>query len=93
MSKDCADVLLIAYCINQAGSTDSAALAEALKAPDADCAQIFMPWTSIEMNENNQNTAATGVVMQVQGGEYKTVYPEDVKTVDAIFEAPTWSER
>ena len=52
-----------------------------------------MPWTSIEMNEYNQNTAATGVVMQVQGGEYKTVYPEDVKTVDAIFEAPTWSER
>ncbi len=93
MSKDCADVLLIASCINQAGTTDSAALAEALKAPDADCSQIFMPWTAIEMNEYNQNTAATGVVMQVQGGSYKTVYPEEVKTADAVFDAPTWSER
>ena len=93
MSKDCADVLLIASCINQAGSTDPEALAEALKAPDADCTQIFMPWTAIEMNEYNQNTAATGVIMQVQGGSYKTVYPEEVKTVDAVFEAPTWSAR
>ena len=93
MSKDCADVLLIAACINQAGSTDPEALAEALKAPDADCTQIFMPWTAIEMNEYNQNTAATGVIMQVQGGSYKTVYPEEVKTVDAVFEAPTWSAR
>ena len=93
MSKDCADVLLIASCINQAGSTDAEALAAALKAPDADCSKIFMPWTSIEMNEYNQNTAATGVIMQVQGGSYKTVYPEEVKTVDAVFEAPTWSER
>ena len=75
------------------GISKEKALAEALKAPDADCAQIFMPWTSIEMNENNQNTAATGVVMQVQGGVYKNVYPEDDKTVDAIFDAPTWSER
>ena len=31
--------------------------------------------------------------MQVQDGAYKTVYPEDVKTADAVFEAPTWSER
>ena len=93
MSKDCADVLLIASCINQAGSTDPEALAEALKAPDADCTQIFMPWTAIEMNEYNQNTAATGVIMQVQDGSYKTVYPEEVKTVDAVFEAPTWSAR
>ena len=93
MSKDCADVLLIASCINQAGTTDPEALAEALKAPDADCSMIFMPWTSIEMNEYNQNVAATGVIVQVQDGEYKTVYPEEVATVDAIFEAPTWSAR
>ncbi len=93
MSKDCADVLLIAACINQAGTTDSAALAEALKNPDVDCAQIFMPWESISMDENNQNTAATGVVTQVQNGSYVTVYPENAKNADAVFEAPTWSAR
>ena len=90
IQKDCIQSLEE---INQAGSTDSEALAEALKAPEVDCSQLFMPWTSIEMNEYNQNTAATGVIMQVQGGSYKTVYPEEVKTVDAVFEAPTWSER
>ena len=29
----------------------------------------------------------------LEGGSYKTVYPEEVKTVDAVFEAPTWSAR
>lgn len=93
MSKDCADVLLIAAAINQAGTTDSAALAEALKAPEVDCGQIFMPWDSINMDEYNQNTDATGVITQVQGGSYVTVYPADVANAEAVFEAPTWSAR
>ncbi len=93
MSKDCADILMIAACINQAGSTDSEKLAAALKAPDVDCSKIFMPWESITMNEYNQNVDATGVVMQVQNGSYVTVYPEGVGQAKAIYDAPDWSER
>ena len=93
MSKDCADVLLIAACINQAGTTDAAALAEALKAPEVDCSQIFMPWNSITMDEYNQNLDATGVITQVQGGSYVTVYPAEAANAEAVFAAPTWSER
>lgn len=94
MSKDSADVLMIAWAINQAGSTDATAIAEALKNPQVDdYSKIFMPWPSITMDEHNQNLDAAGVVMQVQGGKYVTVYPEDVKSADAVFEAPTWSAR
>ena len=93
MSKDCADVLLIAAAINQAGSTDSAALAEALKNPDVDCEKIFMPWDSISMNEYNQNVNATGVVTQVQNGRYVTVYPAEAANAQPVIPAPNWSDR
>ena len=94
MSKDCADVLMIAWAINQAGSTDAAALKEALQNPQIDdYSKVFMPWQSITMDEHNQNLDAAGVIMQVQGGSYVTVYPEDVKSADAIYESPTWSAR
>ena len=93
MSKDAVDVLLIAAAINQAGSTEPEAIREALMAPDVDLSQIWMPWTSIEMDEYGQNQGATGVIMQVQNGEYVTVYPEEWATAEPIFPAPTWSER
>jgi len=93
MSKDCADVLMIAACINQAGSTDPTKLKAALLKPEIDFSQIFMPWTSITMDQYGQNTDATGVIMQVQNGKYVTVYPKDVKKADAIVPAKGWSER
>ncbi len=93
MSKDCADVLMIAAAINQAGSTDAEALKAALQKPEVDYSQIFMPWTSITMDEHNQNLDAAGVIMQVQGGKYVTVYPSGVANKEAIYEAPTWSAR
>ncbi|MCD8371217.1 MAG: ABC transporter substrate-binding protein [Clostridiales bacterium] len=93
MSKDCADVLMIAIALNQAGSTDAEALKEALQNPEVDFSKIFMPWESITMDEHNQNVDAAGVVMQVQNGEYVTVYPSTRASADAIYEAPGWSER
>lgn len=93
MSKDCADVLMIAACINQAGTTEATALKEALQNPDIDYSQIFMPWESITMDEHNQNVDATGVIMQVQDGQYVTVYPSGVANKEPIYEAPAWSER
>ena len=93
MSKDCANVLMIAACLNQAGTTEASALKEALKNPDVDYSKIFMPWESITMDEYNQNVDATGVVMQVQDGKYVTVYPSGVANAEAIYEVPNWSER
>ena len=69
------------------------ALKEALQNPDVDFSKIFMPWESITMDEHNQNVDATGVIMQVQDGEYVTVYPAAVANKEPIYEAPAWSER
>lgn len=93
MSKDAVDVLLIAACINQAGSTNTAEIAKALRNPQFDMDQIFMPWSSIRMDEYNQNIDATGVVMQVQNGKYVTVYPKESRNAVAIYNAPNWSSR
>lgn len=93
MSKDAVDVLLIAACINQAGSTDANELAKALKNPQLDLSKVFMPWGSIKMDQYNQNVDATGVVMQVQKGKYVTVYPKNSRNAVAIYDAPDWSAR
>ena len=93
MSKDCASLLLIAACVNQAGSTESDKLARALEFPEVDCSQIFMPWEKITMDQYNQNVDATGVVMQVQDGEYVTVYPKNSRNATAVYNSPSWTVR
>ncbi|NBK26101.1 MAG: hypothetical protein EOM68_29310, partial [Spirochaetia bacterium] len=93
MSKDAVDVLLIAACINQAGSTNPVELAKALKNPQLDLSKVFMPWDNIKMDQYNQNVDATGVVMQVQNGKYVTVYPKNSRNAVAIYDAPAWSAR
>ncbi len=92
MVRDSINILFIALGINQAGTTDSAALREALMNLEVDSAKIIMPW-EIDMDEYGQNQAVVGSVVQIQGGEYKTVYPDSAKSADGIVPAPSWSER
>lgn len=92
MVRDTINILYIALGINQAGSTDSAALREALLNLEVDSSKTIMPW-EIDMDEFGQNQAVVGSVVQIQDGEYKTIYPESAKSADGIYPAPAWSER
>ena len=93
ITRDVNNILLISMAINQAGSTDSEKIREAflnLKYPKE---QMLLPWEGIKLDGNNQNTQANGIIVQVQGGKYKTVYPTALKSVDLKYPIPTWSER
>lgn len=92
MVRDSINILFIALGINQAGTTESEALREALMNLEVDSTKIIMPW-EIDMDEYGQNQAVVGSVVQIQDGEYKTVYPEEAKSADGIVPAPSWSER
>lgn len=92
MVRDSINLLYIALGINQAGTTEAAALKEALMNLEVDSSKTIMPW-EIEMNEFGQNTAVVGGVAQIQDGGYKTVYPDAAKSADGIVPVPGWDER
>ncbi len=87
-------MLVLADAINRAGSTDPAAIQAALMETDIPADQIIMPWKGIKFDpETHQNTLGSGIIVQIQDGEYKTVWPFDLASAEIIWPFPKWSER
>jgi branched-chain amino acid transport system substrate-binding protein len=76
-------VEVLADAINRAGSTDPDKLQKALIATDVPGDQLIVPWKGVKFDETGQNTEATPVIQQVQGGHYVTIFPFDVAVAPA----------
>jgi branched-chain amino acid transport system substrate-binding protein len=74
---------VLADAINRAGSTDPEALRKALIATNVPGNQLIVPWQGVKFDSTGQNTEATPVIQQIQGGVYRTIYPFDVAAVPA----------
>jgi branched-chain amino acid transport system substrate-binding protein len=79
--------------VNRAGSTDPEAIRKALVATNIPGDQLIMTWDYIRFDETGQNTGVKGIILQLQGGKYHTVYPFDVATKDVIYPIPAWKDR
>jgi branched-chain amino acid transport system substrate-binding protein len=79
--------------VNRAGSTDPEAIRKALAATNIPGDQLIMTWDHVRFDETGQNTGVKGIILQLQGGAYHTVYPFEVATRDVIYPIPKWSER
>ncbi len=79
--------------INRAGSTDPEAIRKALVATNIPGDQLIMTWENIRFDETGQNTGVRGIILQLQGGKYQTVYPFEVATKEVLYPIPKWSER
>ena len=87
-------MLVLADAINRAGSTDPAAIQAALMETDIPADQIIMPWKGIKFDpETHQNTLGSGIIVQVQEGKYKTVWPFDLASAEIVWPFPAWSDR
>lgn len=86
-------LLLACIAINQAGSTEPAAIQEALRNLDVDTNMLPIPWGGYEMDEYGQNQAANSFIVQMRDGKYQTVYPADSAVIDAVVPMPAWNER
>ncbi|MDO4475171.1 MAG: ABC transporter substrate-binding protein [Lachnospiraceae bacterium] len=91
--KDMTNLLMIAVAINQAGSSDPEAIAEAMRDLDVDTAELPIPWNGISVDEYGQNTEANSFVVQMIDGKYQTVYPEANAVIEATVPMPSWEER
>ncbi len=79
--------------INRAGATDPEAIRKALIATNIPGDQLLMTWENVKFDETGQNTGVKGIILQLQGGKYHTVYPFDVATRDVLYPIPPWKDR
>ena len=78
--------LVLADAINRAGSTAPDKIQAALKATDLKADQLMIGYRGVKFDETGQNTLSATYLIQLQGKEYKSVWPEDRAT--AKFEYP-----
>jgi branched-chain amino acid transport system substrate-binding protein len=52
-----------------------------------------MTWKGVKFDETGQNVLGTPCIVQIQGGQFRTVYPSDIASSKIIFPMPEWSER
>jgi branched-chain amino acid transport system substrate-binding protein len=79
--------------LNRAGSTEPEAVRKALGATQIAGDQLIMTWENVRFDETGQNTGVRGIILQLQGGKYHTVYPFDMATKEVVYPIPGWSER
>ena len=77
-----------AQAINNAKSTDSTKIRDAIKNLNLP----MTPFGPVKFDANGQNQH-TVLITQVQGGKYKVAYPANVADAKPIIPAPKWSQR
>ena len=94
--KDLSDVparcftgaMVMADAINRAGSTEAEAILAALRKTDIPAEQTIMPWKRIKFDETGQNQDATPIMIQYQGGMFRTIWPFESATVPVMWPMP-----
>jgi branched-chain amino acid transport system substrate-binding protein len=84
-------VLVLADAINRAGSTDPEAIRKALASTDLNGSQIAMPWAGVKFDDKGQNTKGAGLILQMKGPGYQTVWPANFNSDKSLPALPfTW---
>ncbi len=81
-------VLVMADAIDRAGSTKNEDIRAALQKTDIAGEKTIMPWANIRFDENGQNTGATPVLIQVQDGVYRSVWPFETASRPVVWPIP-----
>ena len=85
--------MALANAINNAGSTDPKKIQQALQQLDMGPESLIVPYRGIKFGEDGQNTKTRGILMQVQNGNYCTVYPFELAACELVYPMPTWAEK
>jgi branched-chain amino acid transport system substrate-binding protein len=86
-------VLTLCDALNRAGSLVPEDIQKALLETDIPADMTIMPWGVKFDPVSHQNVLGTGIIVQIQDGEYYTVWPPDVASKEVIWPMPTWEER
>jgi branched-chain amino acid transport system substrate-binding protein len=72
--------LVLADAINRAGSTDPEKIQTALKATDLKADQLMIGYNGVKFDDTGQNSLASTFLIQLQGKQYVSVWPQDRAT-------------
>ncbi len=77
--------MVLADALNRASSLTPKAIREALLQTDIPAEQLIVPWEGIKFEPHTgQNSLAGGFIIQIQQGESRTVWPQDIATSQLI---------
>lgn len=87
-------LITLAAAIDRAESLQPESIRRGLSEIHLKGEKLIMPWDGICFDsESGQNVLGRGIIVQVQGDEYVTVWPWDLASKTVIWPAPGWSER
>ena len=81
---------VLADAINRAGSTEPAKIQKALQETDLKPDQLMMGYRGVKFDQTGQNTLAATYLIQLQGGGYKAVWPEERATAALQWPMKGW---
>jgi branched-chain amino acid transport system substrate-binding protein len=82
--------LVLAEAINRAGSTEPSKIQEALRKTDLKPNELMIGYRGVKFDETGQNTLSATYLIQLQGKEYKSVWPQDRATTKLIWPMTGW---
>jgi branched-chain amino acid transport system substrate-binding protein len=83
-------MLILADAINRAGSTEAAKIQAALRATDLKANQVVTGYNGVKFDDKGQNTLASSLITQMQGGKYVPVWPKDKAVAELKLPYKGW---
>jgi branched-chain amino acid transport system substrate-binding protein len=85
--------LVLCEAINRAGSTDPEKIRAALEKTDIPGDELIMPWQGVKFDaKTHQNTAGSGILVQIQEGKYVVVFPFELAQAEVRWPLPAWGK-
>jgi branched-chain amino acid transport system substrate-binding protein len=89
-ARDMQAMFVLAEAINRAGSTDPAKIQAALHATDLKPNQLMMGYRGVKFDATGQNTEAATYLIQLQGKDYVSVWPDKSATAPLKWPMNGW---
>ena len=83
---------VLADAINRAGSTEPDKIQAALKATNLTADQLMIGYLGVKFDETGQNTLSATYLIQLQGKQYLSVWPEDRATAKFEYPMKGWNK-
>jgi branched-chain amino acid transport system substrate-binding protein len=86
-------LIVMAEAINRSTSLNPEDIRKSLTKTDITAEQLIMPWNGVRFDPNGQNRLGLGIIVQVQRGKYRTIWPPAAAEKKAVWPLPAWSTR
>jgi branched-chain amino acid transport system substrate-binding protein len=86
-------LMVMADALNRAASSDPEAIRKALVDTNIPGDKLIMPWKGVKFDASGQNELGSGILVQIIGGKYVTVWPFELAAHDVVWPMPKWDQR